>query len=111
MGITVLSLFAALVVLNNPENINRLETLINRLNINITTNGQLMSASEVALNIQNGIWLFIIYLIIVLIFSFIGLVFEMENIFGFCIFTISNYYNSIIYCACTIILLYVFYYS
>lgn len=86
LGITVLSLFAALVVLNNPENINRLETLINRLNINITTNGQLMSASEVALNIQNGIWLFIIYLIIVLIFSFIGLVLMRWRIFSAFVF-------------------------
>ena len=31
LGVTALSLFAALVVLNNPTNINRLETLIEQL--------------------------------------------------------------------------------
>ncbi|MGK9045153.1 DUF4064 domain-containing protein [Mammaliicoccus vitulinus] len=86
LGITALSLFAALVVLNNPDNLNRLESLINRLNINITANGQLLSASEVALNIQNGIWLFIIYLIVVLIFSFIGLVLMRWRIFSGIVF-------------------------
>ncbi|MFC7086234.1 DUF4064 domain-containing protein [Mammaliicoccus vitulinus] len=86
LGITALSLFAALVVLNNPDNLNRLESLINRLNINITANGQLLSASEVALNIQNGIWLFIIYLIIVLIFSFIGLVLMRWRLFSGIVF-------------------------
>ncbi|HCN60912.1 MULTISPECIES: DUF4064 domain-containing protein [Mammaliicoccus] len=86
LGVTALSLFAALVVLNNPNNLNRLESLINRLNINITANGQLLSASDVALNIQNGIWLFIIYLIIVLIFSFIGLVMMRWRVFAAIVF-------------------------
>ncbi|WP_323702734.1 DUF4064 domain-containing protein [Mammaliicoccus sp. Dog046] len=88
IGVTAISLFAALVVLNNPTNINRLETLINRLNINMTVNGQLLSSSELALNIQNWIWLFIIYLIIVLIFSFIALVLMRWRVFSATVFLI-----------------------
>ncbi|WP_415362956.1 hypothetical protein L1F34_001805 [Mammaliicoccus lentus] len=90
LGVTALSLFAALVVLNNPTNINRLETLIEQLNINITSNGQILTSSQIALNIQNGIWLFIIYLIIVLIFSFIGLVLMRWRIFSALVFLLLS---------------------
>lgn len=87
LGVTVLSLFAALVLLNDPVNISRLESLINRLNINVTSSsGELLSSSEVALNIQNGIWLFIIFLIIVLIFNFIGLVLMRWRVFSGLVF-------------------------
>lgn len=90
LGVAALSLFAALVVLNNPTNINRLETLIEQLNINITSNGQILTSSQIALNIQNGIWLFIIYLIIILIFSFIGLVLMRWRIFSALVFLLLS---------------------
>ncbi|GGI41459.1 DUF4064 domain-containing protein [Mammaliicoccus stepanovicii] len=88
LGVTVLSLFAALVLLNNPTNLNKLETLIDQLKINVQSNGQFLSSAEIALNIQNGIWLFIIYLIIVLIFAFIGLVLIRWRIFSALLFLI-----------------------
>ncbi|QLK85737.1 DUF4064 domain-containing protein [Staphylococcus sp. 17KM0847] len=75
LGTTIIAMFFGLVLFSNENSIQSLEVEIANSTTfqNILTNYN-MTATELVIHLQNGVWAFIVYLIVCLLISFLALI-------------------------------------
>ncbi|MCS4486718.1 lipoteichoic acid stability factor AuxB [Staphylococcus americanisciuri] len=75
LGTTIVAMFFGLVLFSNESSIQSLEAeLANNATVQDLLTNYNMTATELVIQLQNGVWAFIVYLIVCLLISFLALI-------------------------------------
>lgn len=108
LGTTVVAMFFGLVLFSNESSIQSLENSIaNNATLQELLTNNNMNATQFVIMLQNGVWAFIVYLIICLLISFLALISMNHRIVsGLLFFACSNRDFTVILYFSTTLLLY-----
>ncbi|UXR78970.1 MULTISPECIES: DUF4064 domain-containing protein [unclassified Staphylococcus] len=92
LGATVIAMFFGLVLFSNENSIQRLEVeLANNPTVQEILANYNLTATELVIQLQNGVWAFIVYLIVCLLISFLALISMNHRILSGILFLIVSF--------------------